>query len=71
MNNIVHVYVVNVPNLKICKIVISFFFNLFHQKMEIFIYWLTSLHETLYQKCMCDKQLTKVTISGSIFSYST
>ena len=33
MNNIVHVYVVNVPNLKIRKLVISFFFyNLFHRK---------------------------------------
>ena len=25
MNNLVHVYVVNFPNLKICKVVISFF----------------------------------------------
>ena len=42
MNNLVHVYVVNFPNLKICKLVISFFFyHLFHQnngKMHILVF---------------------------------
>ena len=39
MNNLVHVYIINFPNLKLCKLVISFFFIIYFMKtMERCIY---------------------------------